>query len=61
MNLWELVWWEILAFAILFGIDVYLIIKAPSCPDPTKKRHSCQSISSEDSSDKLNLSINQKK
>jgi hypothetical protein len=55
MGLWELTWWEIVAFVIIFGVVVYLIIKAPSSPDLTTKHTSCKSISSEDTSDKPTL------
>jgi hypothetical protein len=55
MGFWELTWWEIVAFVIIFGVVVYLIIKAPSSPDLTKKHTSCGSTSSEDSSDKPTL------
>ena len=52
MHHWGLVWWELVVFVILFGIDVYLIIKAPSSPDLTKESTSCKFSSSEHSSDK---------
>lgn len=55
MDHWELAWWELVAFIIIFGVDVYLIIKAPSSPDLTKKHTSCEPTSSEDSSDKPTL------
>jgi hypothetical protein len=42
----------LVVFTILFGIDVYLIIKAPSSPDLTKENTSCKSSSNEHSSDK---------
>lgn len=49
---WELNWWEIVIFFIVFCLDMYLIIKAPSTPDLTKKHTSYESTSSEESSDK---------
>lgn len=55
MGFWELTLWEIVTFAIIFGIVVYLIIKAPSSPDLTKKHTSCKPASTEDSSDKPTL------
>lgn len=50
MGLWELSWWELILFIIEFGAVTYLIIKAPSSPDLTKKHSSCESTSSEGSS-----------
>jgi hypothetical protein len=50
-GIWELTWWEIVTFAILFGLDVFLIINAPSSQDLTKKQTSYKSTSSEDSTD----------
>jgi hypothetical protein len=52
MGVWELAWWETATFIIIFGIVMYLIIKAPSSPDLTKKNTSCESTSGESSSDK---------
>jgi hypothetical protein len=54
MGLWELAWWEIILFIIGFGVVMYLIIKAPSSPDLTKRYTSSESTSSECSS---NISI----
>jgi hypothetical protein len=50
MVLWELAWWEIILFVIEFGVVMYLIIKAPSSPDLTKKDTSGKSTFSECSS-----------
>lgn len=50
MGLGELAWWEIIVFVIEFGAIMYLIIKAPSYPDLTKKYTSDESTSSECSS-----------
>lgn len=58
MGLWELAWWEIILFIIEFGVVAYLIIKAPSSPDLTKKHTSCESTANEGSS---NNSIHQDK
>ena len=55
MLFWELSWWEIIVFVIEFGVIVYLIIKAPSSPDLTKKYTSSESTSSSCSSDKSTL------
>lgn len=49
---WELNWWEIVVFFIIFCLDLYLIIKAPSTPDLTKEHTSYEFTSSEESSDK---------
>lgn len=61
MHHWGLVWWELVVFIILFGIDIYLIIKAPSSPDLTKEHTSCKSSSNEHSSNKPTPQDNQKK
>ena len=50
-EIWELPWWEIVTFAILFGFDVFLIINAPSFQDLTTKQTSYKSTSGEDSTD----------
>jgi hypothetical protein len=50
-GIWELTWWEIVTFAILFCFNVFLIINAPSFQDLTKKQNSYKSTSSEDSTD----------
>lgn len=55
MGFWELTRWEIVIFAIIFGVVLYLIIKAPSSSDLTKKHTSCKSTSIEDSFDKSTL------
>lgn len=55
MGLWELAWWEIIVFIIEFCVIMYLIIKAPSSPDLTKKSTSDESSSSKCSSDKPTL------
>jgi hypothetical protein len=47
MLLWELAWWEIIVFVIEFGVITYLILKAPSSPDLTKKSTYSESTSSE--------------
>jgi hypothetical protein len=52
MGFWELSWWEIIVFVVEFGVIVYLIIKAPSSPDSTKKYTSSESSSSKCSSNK---------
>ena len=55
MVFWELSWWEIIVFVIEFGFILYLIIKAPSSPDLTKKYTFSESTSSNCSSDKSTL------
>lgn len=47
-GIWELTWWEIITFTILFGINVFLIINAPSSLDETKEQTSYKSASNED-------------
>ena len=47
-GIWELPWWEIVTFTILFGFNVFLIINAPSSQDLTKEQTSYKSTSSED-------------
>jgi hypothetical protein len=47
-GIWEMPWWEIVTFTILFGINVFLIINAPSSQDLTMEQTSYKSTSSED-------------
>jgi hypothetical protein len=50
-GIWELTWWEIFTFAILFCFNVFLIVNAPSSQDLTKKQTSYKSTFSEDSTE----------
>jgi hypothetical protein len=48
---WELTWWEKVIFVIIFGFDVYLILRAPSSPDLTMEYDSHESTSSDEYSE----------
>jgi hypothetical protein len=54
-GIWELTWWEIVTFIILFGINVFLIINAPRTKDLKIEQTSYKSTSSEDYNENPNL------